>query len=107
MISCMRSANLELVESFTVGQTGFPVGVPSPVVNNIKVAPEVSNLAGAYFVQREVPNNPTTGNIAPTEPVSDSDTPLTINGSVYGNIGPLFEHRIGSGDVAQIGRAHV
>ena len=31
----------------------------------------------------------------------ESSTPLTIYGSIYGNIGPLFDKRTGSGDIAQ------
>jgi hypothetical protein len=32
-------AKEELVANLMVGQTGLPVGVPNPVVNNISVAP--------------------------------------------------------------------
>ena len=39
MISDIRLANFVLVETLMTGQTGFPVGVPKPVVNKIKVAP--------------------------------------------------------------------
>src|SRR6185503_8317346 len=39
MISPIRLARSELVATLMVGQTGLPVGVPNPVVNNIKVAP--------------------------------------------------------------------
>src|SRR5690349_5079326 len=40
MMSLMRRASLELVATFITGQTGLPVGVPKPVVNKIRVAPE-------------------------------------------------------------------
>lgn len=42
IISDILIANDVLVATFIVGQTGFPVGVPNPVVNNIKVAPEAA-----------------------------------------------------------------
>lgn len=42
IISDILIANDVLVATFMVGQTGFPVGVPNPVVNNIKVAPEAA-----------------------------------------------------------------
>jgi hypothetical protein len=35
----MRFASLVLVATFITGQTGLPVGVPNPVVNQINVAP--------------------------------------------------------------------
>ena len=39
MISLIRMASLVLLDTFITGQTGFPVGVPKPVVNKISVAP--------------------------------------------------------------------
>ena len=39
MISLIFFAKTELVATLTTGHTGFPVGVPNPVVNKIKVAP--------------------------------------------------------------------
>ncbi len=78
------------------------------VINgNMYVAPEVKNLAGAYFIQRLPTISPakpdyTKGNIISgnkTYPGTNSDNQLTINGSVYGNIGPLFEHRTAAGDI--------
>src|SRR5271156_3021831 len=38
-ISAIRRAKVELVEIFTTGATGFPVGVPSPVVKSTTLAP--------------------------------------------------------------------
>ncbi len=40
MMSGMRSASLVLDETFITGEIGLPVGVPSPVVNNMMVAPD-------------------------------------------------------------------
>lgn len=74
---------------------------------NMYVENSVQKLAGAYFVQRTGdPNDPNTyltGNIlagqkGDTE--QNSTYQLTINGSVYGNIGPLFFHRVAAGDIA-------
>jgi hypothetical protein len=48
MMSLMRLAKIELVATLMVGQTGFPVGVPKPVVNNIKVAPAAAFPVVAY-----------------------------------------------------------
>ena len=42
MISFILVANFELVATLIVGQTGFPVGVPNPVVNKIRVAPDAA-----------------------------------------------------------------
>src|ERR1051325_4940131 len=42
MISFILLVNEEFDETFIVGQTGLPVGVPNPVVNKIKVAPEAA-----------------------------------------------------------------
>ncbi len=39
IISPILLVNAEFVASLIVGQTGLPVGVPNPVVNNIRVAP--------------------------------------------------------------------
>ena len=39
MMSAMRSASVELVEIFTTGATGLPVGVPRPVVKSTRFAP--------------------------------------------------------------------
>ena len=39
MISLILVANFVLVATLITGQTGLPVGVPKPVVNNINVAP--------------------------------------------------------------------
>lgn len=73
------------------------------VINgNMYVDKDVTNLAGAYFIQRTVANNYTVGNIlsgSKSAPKTDSNNQLTINGSVYGNIGPLFEHRTAAGDI--------
>ncbi|MNL72699.1 hypothetical protein D3C87_1980490 [compost metagenome] len=38
-MSLIFCAKIEFVATLITGQTGFPVGVPNPVVNNIKVAP--------------------------------------------------------------------
>jgi hypothetical protein len=38
----MRFANAVLLDTFIVGQTGLPVGVPNPVVNKISVAPDAA-----------------------------------------------------------------
>lgn len=69
---------------------------------NIYLDPMVEKLAGAYFVQRSDSTDLTRGNIfsgSPDNPAVDSEIMLTVNGSVYGNIGPLFTHRISSGDI--------
>src|SRR5687767_4872213 len=42
IISAILFASFELVATLIVGQTGLPVGVPKPVVNNIKVAPDAA-----------------------------------------------------------------
>src|SRR5450432_2126727 len=39
MMSAMRSARVEFVDSLMTGVIGFPVGVPSPVVNRTTLAP--------------------------------------------------------------------
>src|SRR5580693_1770749 len=39
MMSAMRLASCELVEIFTTGATGLPVGVPRPVVKSTRFAP--------------------------------------------------------------------
>jgi hypothetical protein len=39
MMSGMRRARSELVDSLMTGATGLPVGVPSPVVNRTTLAP--------------------------------------------------------------------
>jgi hypothetical protein len=77
------------------------------VINgNMYVAPSVSKLAGAYFVQRTLAEtdvaaylvgNIFSGNKADNK--QDSEVQLTINGSIYGNIGPLFERRNAAGDI--------
>ena len=38
----MRLARVVFVANLMVGQTGLPVGVPNPVVNKIKVAPDAA-----------------------------------------------------------------
>ena len=38
-MSGIRCASCEFVESLTTGVIGFPVGVPSPVVNRTMLAP--------------------------------------------------------------------
>ena len=42
MVSPILFVKAELVATFIVGQTGLPVGVPRPVVNKIKVAPDAA-----------------------------------------------------------------
>src|SRR5437773_5142742 len=42
IISFILFVKAELVAILIVGQTGLPVGVPRPVVNNIKVAPDAA-----------------------------------------------------------------
>ena len=39
IISGILNAKAELVAIFITGQIGFPVGVPNPVVNKMRVAP--------------------------------------------------------------------
>jgi hypothetical protein len=41
-MSPILSANLVFVEIFIVGATGFPVGVPKPVVNKMSIAPDAA-----------------------------------------------------------------
>ncbi len=85
---------------------------------NIYIDKSVTELAGAYFVQGgtdpeldfdENKSRFSTGNIISsknkvgTEQGDNevADLPLTINGSLYGNVGPLFSKRVGAGDVSQ------
>ncbi len=71
---------------------------------NMYVDPNVEKLAGAYFIQREDENDMTKGNIfsgTKNNPQQYSDKFLTINGSIYGNIGPLMQHRLAAGDATQ------
>ena len=50
MMSCMRCARFEFVESFTTGAIGLPVGVPSPVVNKTTLAPAPNLRRHAFDV---------------------------------------------------------
>ncbi|MCC7432890.1 hypothetical protein IT412_05215, partial [Candidatus Peregrinibacteria bacterium] len=71
---------------------------------NLYIAPEVETLSGAYFVQRNNPEDLENGNIiSGTGPGStaSSEKLLTVYGSMYGNIGPLFEKRNAAGDVSK------
>lgn len=75
---------------------------------NIYIDPEVEKLAGAYFVQRSgSPDNVdyyTKGNVisgSAEAPGQQSQKMLTVNGSIYGNIGPLFENRVAAGDITK------
>lgn len=70
---------------------------------NLYIAPEVETLSGAYFVQRNSSEDLDKGNIISGSPeqISSSDKFLTIYGSMYGNIGPLFENRNAAGDVSK------
>ena len=71
---------------------------------NMFIDPKVEKLSGAYFVQRSDPSDLSKGNILSGTKDSrsqNSDLPLTVYGSIYGNIGPLFDKRTGSGDIAQ------
>lgn len=43
IISCIFSANALLLDILMTGATGFPVGVPSPVVNKIKLQPDAAS----------------------------------------------------------------
>jgi hypothetical protein len=71
---------------------------------NMYVEKDVTNLVGAYFVSRDA-TSPLTGNILSgskaSDPDENSDKQLTINGSIYGNIGHLLQHRVSSGDIAK------
>lgn len=69
---------------------------------NMYVDKNVDKLAGAYFIQRTNSTNYNVGNILAVDN-KDSDRTLTVNGSIYGNIGPLFEHRTAAGDVGAEG----
>ncbi|MGL5830698.1 MAG: hypothetical protein ACRCZE_00955, partial [Candidatus Altimarinota bacterium] len=75
------------------------------VINgNIYVDPAVSQLSGAFFVQRVGDDYATGGNLVSAganKQAAVSQVPLTINGSVYGNVGPLFQNREASGDINQ------
>jgi hypothetical protein len=71
---------------------------------NMFVSPAVEKLAGAYFVQRTEADNYLVGNIFSgsfSNPRQQSNLRLTVNGSIYGNIGPLFEQRVASGDISK------
>ena len=70
MMSGMRCASAELVESFTTGAIGFPVGVPSPVVKSTtpEVAERFIRLMRAYDARAKAvfsgfEMNPSPGNI--------------------------------------------
>lgn len=75
------------------------------VINgNIYVDPAVKQLSGAFFVQRVGDDYANGGNLVSAgsnKQAAVSQVPLTINGSVYGNVGPLFENREASGDINQ------
>ena len=50
----------------------------------------------------DTPDNFEVGNLisgSKASPGVDSEVTLTVNGSVYGNIGPLFENRVAAGDI--------
>jgi len=71
---------------------------------NLYIEPTVTTLSGAYFVQRSNATDLLKGNIFSGDPLDNhqnSDVGLTVNGSMYGNIGPLFINRTYAGDVAQ------
>ncbi len=77
------------------------------VINgNMYIDKNVEELAGAYFVSRDPENTKllTTGNILSGDtanPGIKSEKTLTIYGSVFGNIGPLFKNRQAAGDIRQ------
>jgi hypothetical protein len=70
---------------------------------NMYVGKDVTNLAGAYFVQRTDAQDFSVGNILSGRKngIEKSEQRLTVNGSIYGNIGPLFENRIAAGDISK------
>ncbi len=75
---------------------------------NMYVDKNVSKLAGAYFVQRTGDTKDddyyAKGNIisgTKADPNVTSEVMLTVNGSIYGNIGPLFQNRVAAGDISK------
>lgn len=69
---------------------------------NIYVDPTVTTLSGVFFVQKGV--NAQNGLLvsgSEQSPNQYSEDPLTVYGSIYGDIQPLFEQRYYSGDAAQ------
>lgn len=67
---------------------------------NMYVSNNVKQLDGAYFVQRTDNADLSKGNVL-ASPNEDTDNLLTVSGSIFGNIGPIFSHRVGAGDIAQ------
>lgn len=97
------------------GNISYTAGLPADTVDkisslgvivldgNMYVAPGVEELDGAYFVQRTDSKNLMYGNIlsGSKSHLVPSGKMLTIKGSVYGNIGPLFMNRQAAGDIAK------
>lgn len=97
------------------GNIEYAVGTPADTADkisslgvividgNMYVGKDVEKLAGAYFVQRTEADNYTVGNVLSGSEgsIQQSEKLLTVNGSIYGNIGPLFENRVAAGDISK------
>jgi hypothetical protein len=71
---------------------------------NMYVDPKVETLSGAYFVQRSHAADLLNGNIFSgnqSDNHQNSDQGLTVYGSMYGNIGPIFQNRTAAGDITK------
>jgi hypothetical protein len=65
---------------------------------NVYIDPSVKEISGVYFVQGDCTTAGTcTGKLHSTDD-ANSTNQLTVYGSIYGDIEPLFENRIYSGD---------
>lgn len=81
--------------AYSVNQTASMAFI---VLNGkVIVSPEVKTLSGVYFVQEGDRLNSGRLFSGSVEGV-DSYEPLTVYGSVYGDIDPLFRHRLFAGD---------
>ncbi len=96
----VKNADLYINADITYGihtNSGNPQDIASLgiiVINgNVYVDDDVTQIAGAIFVTKDDESDPTLGNIAAINPDLVNINPLTINGSVFGNIGPLFKTR--------------
>lgn len=99
------NGNIEYTEG-TPAETANDIASLGVIVinGNMYLDPSVNKLAGAYFISRDKTDDYTVGNVisgTSQSPGQDSTQLLTVNGSIYGNIGPLFEHRTAAGDITK------
>ncbi len=112
----VENADLQINGNIEYSATGAPADTADKISSlgvivldgNMYVAPNVDKLAGAYFIQRTAdatdPSYYLKGNVISGSKAAAgliSNVMLTVNGSIYGNIGPLFDSRVAAGDISK------